>query len=405
VPDNNYCCRDLVDSNIINCIEPQFIQSDATVALGSFGGAVQLQRFSRGEEVVRRLFVAVRAEPSITYADVSVGENGKASIRCTGPRQGGGPQAAGAFCDDGWRLRRPSGVTPGALVLPEEPHVLALDSSAGILYVGHLTVMANAQVEGGGVSSIDVCNPDDDSSVRFAGLARRTFLPDSLSQAVATLSSQGDPANPDTRLFATARYSAAISGLVLRDPAQNACAPAGQDRDLTMIPAESFYSPAFLPHGADIRGIVFSKKNGNQAPGGQAFVLHRNDADTVSNPPALAVLDRTRLADGTVPNTPTAVLEVCSGPTDMQMHDAGRGDRLYITCYDDGQIYVVDPVTLVITAIIDAGAGPTSLVFSRGWAYVASFANSHLSVIDLNPASPTENHVILRIGLPHGYGE
>jgi YVTN family beta-propeller protein len=401
---DDYCCVDLVDSNVINCNEPQFIQSDATVALGSFGGEVELQRFERDGEVVRRLLVVVRAEPSITFADVTVADR-RVSIRCTGPRQGGSVQPAGAFCDDNWRLRRPSGATAGAQVLPEEPHVLSLDSALGILYVGHLTVMANSQVLGGGVSTVDVCNPQSDSSVRFAGLARTTFLPATLSQAVAAVS-PGDPAphaplQPDTLRYATARYSAAISGMVLRDPTQAAC-DAAPERDLTLVPSESFYSSVFLPHGADIRGILFS------SDGSKAFVLHRNDADTAANPAALAVLDRSRLPDGTVANTPTAVLEVCGGPTAMRMHDAGRGDRIYVTCYDDGQIYVVDPVTLVVTAVIDAGAGPTSLVFSPldpSVAYVAGFANSHLSVIDLKPGSPTENHVILRIGLPHGYGE
>ena len=394
--EDTYCCFDLVDSNVLNCNEPQFIRSDATVAVGSFGGAVQLQylKDGSGKVVFRRLFVAVRAEPSITFADVTVA-NGTVSIRCTGPRQGGAPQAAGAYCDDNWKLRRRSGDTPGALDLPEEPHVLALDNDQGILYVGHLTVTANAQVQGGGVSTVDVCDPESD--VRFAGLARTTFLPATLSQAVAALS-PGDPANPATRLYATARYSAAISGLVLRDPSQAACV---QDRDLTLLPAESFYSSAFLPHGADIRGILF------EADGSKAYVLHRNDADAVANPPAIAVLDRTRLADGTVSNTPLAVLEVCNGPTAMLRHPL-RSDRIYVTCYDDGQIYVVDTVTLGVVAVIDAGAGPTSLAFSNvdpGFAYVASFANSHLSVLDLHPGSPTENHVILRIGLPHGYGE
>jgi YVTN family beta-propeller protein len=401
---DDYCCRDLTDSNLLNCNEPQFIQADATVALGSFGSAIELQRFPRDPNdptsaVVRRLFVAVRAEPSITYADVTV-QGGMASIRCTGPRQGGPAQAPGAYCDDNWRIRRPSGVTAGALVLPEEPHVLSLDDDLGILYVGHLTVNANGQVEGGGVSTVDVCEPQSESSVRFAGVARTTFLPASLSQAVAELS-PADPADPTTRLYATARYSAAISGLVLRDPSQAACA--GAERDLTMVPAEAFYSPAFLPRGADIRGIIFS--------GDKAFILHRNDADTAANPPAIAVVARTRLADGSVSNVPLGVLEVCSGPTAMQMYPAGQGDtggRIYVTCYDDGQICVVDPDTLTITATIDVGAGPTSLVFSQvdpGFAYVASYANSHLSVIDFRPGSPTENHVILRIGLPHGYGE
>jgi YVTN family beta-propeller protein len=399
---DDYCCVDLLDSNVINCNEPQFIQSDATVALGSFGSAIQLQRFVRDGEVVRRLFVAVRAEPSITFADVTV-QNGRASIRCTGPRQGGPAPSPESYCDDNWRLRRPAGVTPGALVLPEEPHVLGLDDALGILYVGHLTVTANAEVQGGGVSTVDVCNPQSDNSVRFAGLARTAFLPATLSQSVAELS-PSDPAQPATRIYATARYSAAISGMVLRDPSQAACdpSPSAPGRDLTLVPADSFFSSAFLPHGADIRGILFS------TDGGKAYVLHRNDPETASNPAAIAVLDRSPLADGTPGNIPIAVLEVCGGPTAMQMHDAGRGDRIYVTCYDDSEIEVIDPVTLKVSAIVEVGAGPNSLVFSPrdpGIAYIAGFANSHISVIDLEPGSPTENHVILRVGLPHGYGE
>ena len=422
---DTYCCRDMLDSNIINCNEPQFLQSDATIQIGSFGGAIQLQRYVRdpsnpSSEAVRRLFVAVRAEPSITFADATIADVANAdggaqkvvSMRCTGPKQNGSAQPINAFCDDTWKVRRPGGVTPGALVLPEEPHVLALDTMIGALYVGHLTVAANSEIQGGGVSTLDVSDPQSESSVRFAGLVRNTFLPISLPQAVAALSLAPaaspqapvdctDPLNPQPgiRVYATARYSTAIGGMVLSTPsaACDSLLPTSQERDLTLVPSESFYSSVFLPHGADIRGILFSDD------GTRAFVLHRNDAESTANPAALVVLDR----HGSPANTPIDVLQVCSGPTAMQMHPAVRG-RIYITCYDDGQIYVVDPDALVVTSIIEVGAGPTSLVFSQvdaGVAYVASFANSHLSVIDLAPGSPTENHVVMRIGLPHGYGE
>jgi hypothetical protein len=399
VPDD-FCCRDVGDSNIINCNEPAFIQADATIEIGSFGGAVQVQHYQRGSETVRRLYVVVRAEPSITFADATV-EGGKVSMRCTGSRLGDGPVSVNAFCEDNWRIRRPGGATPGAQVLPEEPHVMSLDDEHGILFVGHLTVSANGELQGGGISSVDVCNPASAQSVRFAGLARVTF-PDMATQAVATLS-PGVPGAPS--VFATARYSTSISGLVLRHPEQAACdSSTGSvpDRDLTLVVEESFRSSAFLPNGADIRGILFS------ADGSRAFILHRNDSDAPSNPAALVEVDRTPLADGTPANAPMDLLEVCSGPTAMQMHDAGRGDRIFVTCYDSGEIYVVDPTAFVITAVIEVGAGPTGLVFAPrdpGTAYVASFANSHLSVIDLSPGSPTENRVVQRIGLPHGYGE
>jgi hypothetical protein len=415
---DDYCCRDLVDSNIINCNEPQFIQGDATIQIGSFGGAVVLQDFIRaGGGPVRRLFVAVRAEPSITYADVTPSSDGAAvTMRCTGDRLDSTPPPLNAFCEDSWRIRRPGGASPGALEMPQEPHVLALDKGLGALFVGHLTVTANRQLQGGGMSALDICNPENDNPVRFAGLSRTTFLPASLTQAVATLS-PGDPypllhpspSLPQTVLYATARYSSAISGMVLEHPEGASCGdsdktapPTSEARDLTLIPSEHFYAPAFLPNGADIRGILFT------SDGSRAYVLHRNDADTISSPAAIEVLDRRRLSDGTTPsNTPITVLGVCSGPSSMQWHNSGRGDRIFVTCYDDGLIYVVDPVALDFSAI-DVGVAPTSLVFSTqdpGIAYVASFFNSHLSVIDLRPGSPTENRVLLRIGLPHGYGE
>jgi len=405
---DDYCCRDLIDSNILNCNEPQFVQSDATIQLGSFGGAIELQRYQRNpadptSEVVRRLFVAVRAEPSITFADVTIA-GGRVAMRCNGPRGDISTPPTPGFCDDHWRVRRPGGVTPGALVLPEEPHVLLLDNTIGALFVGHLTVSANSQIQGGGVSTLDVCNPQSENSVRFAGLTRKTFIPEGLSQAVAALSPR-DPGNPATRLYATARYSTTVSGLVLRTPSDSVCdstLTAPKDRDLALQPSDSFASSVFLPRGADIRGILFSDDHT------KAYVLHRNDPDIPANPAALAVLDRRPQADGLPANTPIDILEVCSGPTGMQMHNAGRGNRIYVTCYDDGQLYVVDPEALVVTAIIDVGAGPTSLVFSPrdpGMAYVGSFVNSHLSVIDLSPGSPTENHVVMRLGLPHGYGE
>lgn len=415
VPDS-FCCVDITDSSVVNCNEPQFIESDATIETGSFGGPIAIQGFRRNGEDVRRLFVAVRAEPSITYADVTFREEEdgkKVAMRCTGPHDGGSSaQPKNAFCDDNWRVRRPGGATPGELVLPEEPHSLWFDEASQTLVVGHLTVSANAQVLGGGVSTLDVCHPeletDDSYRVRFAGLSRKTFLPESLSQAVAGLSAPwedtGAATNNQVRsvVFATSRYSAAISGMVFRTaPTEGDCDPSTA-RDLTLVPGENFFSPAFLPNGSDVRSIVFS------SDGERAFVLHRNSSDSVSNPAAIAVLDRRPLPDGTPANRPITVLQVCNGPSTMQMNDVGRGERLFVTCYDDGWLYVIDPVALVTTGIVDVGASPIALTFSptgNGIAYVASFVNSHLSVIDFRPGSPTENRTILRIGLPHGYGE
>jgi DNA-binding beta-propeller fold protein YncE len=77
---------------------------------------------------------------------------------------------------------------------------------------------------------------------------------------------------------------------------------------------------------------------------------------------------------------------------------------LYITCFEGGQIYVVDPQASLVKAIIEAGHGPTALTFSPTdptIAFVASYADNSVSVIDLRPESQTEYMVVQRLGFPH----
>lgn len=401
VPDN-YCCVDLVDSNILNCYEAQFIYQEATVQVGSFAGAVALLSYQRNGVPMRRLFTAVRAEPSITFVDATV-SGATVSMRCTGDPAATTPPPPNAFCADNWRVRRPDGATPGQLVLPEEPHTLWLDPTRRALFVGHLTVTANTQVQGGGVSSLDICNIENGNPVAFAGLAHTPFLPATLAQAVAGLSGP-DPQLPSSLVYATAFYSSAVGGMVLGDPTAATCdQDSATPRDLTLVPSDSFYAPAFLPNGVEVRAILFSA-----TPSPRAFVLNSNDSNTAANPAAISVLDRTLLSDGKPSNQPLALIQMCNGPTGMQMHNTGGNDLIYVTCYDDGEVYVVDPVALQVTAVIDVGPGPVSLVFPNhdpNTAYIASFANSNLAVIDIDPTSPTYNRVTMRIGLPHPYGQ
>jgi len=65
---------------------------------------------------------------------------------------------------------------------------------------------------------------------------------------------------------------------------------------------------------------------------------------------------------------------------------------------------VVDPQALLVVAIIEVGHGPTALRFSPTdptIAFVADYADNNLSVIDLDPGSPTEYAVVQRLGFPH----
>jgi sugar lactone lactonase YvrE len=80
---------------------------------------------------------------------------------------------------------------------------------------------------------------------------------------------------------------------------------------------------------------------------------------------------------------------------------------LYVTCFEGGQIYVIDPALSAAAAIIEAGRGPNALVFAPDGttAFVADYADNALSVIDLQPGSDTEYRVVQRIGYPHAVTE
>jgi DNA-binding beta-propeller fold protein YncE len=416
------CCVDLLRPNILNCNERAYVQADATVQIGSFGGEAVIQTYKRdpndpNSELVRRMFMMVRAEPSITFVDITP-NSGSVHMRCNGPRKDGDPQLLHPFCDDNWRIRRPSGAAVTDNVLPEEPHSLALDENLGILYVSHLTITVNRQVVGGGISTIDIgtqLDPnapngsllDPDAPNVINSIARVVF-PASLDQGVTalTLNKPGDPNDPNDPnylLFGVARASSDITGMVLQ------CQKKGQHcdpndstaRDLSLVPGEQITSSAFLPSGTDVRGFLLSPD------GTQAYVLHRNtpELSTSTDPAALVVLDRRTDQSGQPANRPSAILEICGGPTRMQFHNAGRGDLLYITCFEAGQIYVVDPqAPPLVKAIIEAGHGPTALTFSPTdptVAFVADYADNEVAVIDLEPGSLTEYMVVQRLGFPH----
>ncbi len=417
VPDRT-CCRDEANDRILNCNERGYVNSDATVLVGSFGGAMVLQQdpllASR-----RRLYMIVRGDSSISFADILVSDAG-AQIRCTGER-GSDPATAprNASCDDNWRIQRPSNIEVYADALGEESHSLVLNETLGILFVGHLSQKVNNQMVGGGVSSIDVCGgPQIKSSPQFRNISR-TIFPGATTQSVTALSLNGTDALAP--LFAIQRTGAEVRQLVLRDESNTRCdlaAPRTEtaDVDLSVVPGERVFSSVFEPAGNSIRGFVLSPGATaaleNKACSGtatdctqRAYVLHRNDA--TADPAALVVLDRTPDETGRPVNRPISVIEVCTGPSDLQMHDAGRGNMLYVTCYSGGQIYVIDPTLLKRAAAIEIGLGPNAPVFSPDGktAYVSAYADNSIAVVDLAPGSPTEFRVVQRIGFPHAVTE
>src|SRR6185369_16620126 len=152
--------------------------------------------------------------------------------------------------------------------------------------------------------------------------------------------------------------------------------------------------------GTETRGIRFVPNADRTNPDQErVFVLQRS-------PPALVTFNR---IGGF--NVPADVIEMCSSPITMDMyppidpdHPTDDPVRLYVTCFESGQVYVVDPYSTQVVAIIEAGRGPSGLAFAKSgdgrlFAYVVGFGANNVSVVDLNPGV-TQYHVVQRIGFP-----
>lgn len=373
------CCKDLLDSRVLNCDERPYADTSATVRMGSFGTAPVLQTFVRNGEKVERLLFGVRADPSITFVDATA-VAGRTRLRCTDRADGTAvnPKCEGAFKVQG-------GVAEGREVdLPEEPFNLQIDAALGVIYIGHLV---------GGISAMDVCGADAGLPPRLAGILFVAYA--GQPSGGVTSITPSSPGNPLAPVFTTARSGFSIGQVFLQaGDAVNAPCSRMAPRDLSLVAALPASATAFVPRGGDTRGLIY------QPSRGRAFILYHN---TPGNP---AALSRVRVATddlGRLAFAPAESIDVCAGPSQLLEHDAGRGSRLYVTCFDSGQIYVVEPESMVVAEAIDVGRGPSMLMFdetNKSIAYVTGFIDNNVSVIDLRVNSPTESRVIQRIGFP-----
>jgi DNA-binding beta-propeller fold protein YncE len=376
VSEPRFCCRDYFDPTILNCKESGYIDPARTVLMGSFGSALEVEHRPGTPPDARRVYVAVRAEPSITFLDGTVTDQG-VILRCRDDDQGPNP-----LCDDTHKVLGQTDPAKGPR-LPEEPQKLVLDSQLRLLYVAHASES---------LSLVDIC-PD---KPYMTSTRRPVFDQPAMWVTSLVLSSPGDAA---ADVFVTGRElfgrtTTGILSLRLRD-ADQPCAN-GPRRPIDLLPGQTFYPSAFYSNGSDIRGYALWPERQ------RAYVLHRNGGN-LTDPQAVVALDRTPDAQGHPINQSLGVVEVCAGGTEMKWGNGGRGPRLYVVCFDAGQIYVIDPENVVVTGIINVGRGPALLTFSEkdpGTAYVTGFSDNNVSVVDLRAGSPTENRVIQRLGFP-----
>jgi DNA-binding beta-propeller fold protein YncE len=346
-------------SAILQCNERAAIRADAGAQIGNFATDIRLQTLTDG---ALRLFVTVRGDPSVTWLDYRDGD-----LDCA-------DDEVIEICGEDNRLTR----LRNDVELPsisDEPFGLYVDSTNGYAMVTHLTT--------GNVSLIDA--PPDGAPPVLADAIGGLFPANPNTGVRGAVGIAGRrPGTPSDLVYAVSRSSSLVQMLyVYRGPVGHPL----------IAPSEFFFLSSVQP-SSDARGIAFG------ADGSLLYALNRA-------PPMLHVID-TRLDDTGVPkNTLLHATEICDDAANLVVGDVGRGERAWLTCFPNGQVWVVAPTGDEPTAIIDVGRGPHSLVLAptRQKLYVANFLEDTIAVIDLTPGAPTENEVVLRLGTPRQQGE
>jgi DNA-binding beta-propeller fold protein YncE len=384
-PDSDYCCWDLLDRQVLLCDSRRYVDRDTTVRIGSFGGSMVWEptclnapSCTQRDPQNGRLFITVRGNSSITVVDSVLGADGRRKMACAGAD----PTAAAPFegCDADHKIvdRAHSPETPAAEIvrLVEEPYALGLDLSNKTLLVGHL--------RGGAISLIDLSH----SPPALVGPYSGFVPPDGNGQRGIT--SLFGPALGG-HFYASSRFTPRTVGVTTTFLDRGMGQASSLDNVAIVGTGELFVTNQ---PGTETRGIRFVPVNDDEqkAEGvSRAFVLQRN-------PPVLVGF---RMPD----RVPVDVLETCNAPAFLDdNHARGNDLRLYVTCFEDGEVYVFDPHIPRLVDIIEVGRGPAGLALDptgKGDVmYVVGFGANNISVVDIKPGSPTENHVIQRLGFP-----
>jgi YVTN family beta-propeller protein len=441
-PRTHYCCWDQLDRSILNCDERHYVAAANTVRIGSFGAGMVYQTACDDQLAAEpdtrcpvacddtlkqrgRLHIGIRGNSSLTYVDVTLtptppgttppATEGAPAFTCS-------PPATFAECDALHQITDThvsidsvgTDTNPQDVLVPDEPYAIALDPKIDLLYVGHLK-NNSAEINSGGVSLFDISKPlpekaaDGVTAPPIFVAPFPSIFPADINGSVGVTSLMVTPYQPGNaldmpvhELFVSSRY-VNLTGSMLPTTIPGCVGSQQQPTpttvsDIALIPAGETFNTTLV--GTEDRGIQFI------TDANRAFVLERV-------PPALVGFDLSLDADGVRHLDPGDFLETCANPTFLDMHNpGGAGTQLYVTCFESGQLYVVDPYVPRVVNVIEVGRGPAGLAFGptpteaaagvatdkTTRAYVVGFGDNNISVVDLDPASATRYHVIQRIG-------
>lgn len=361
--DNDDCTQDPDHTETLICDESRFFSERAGARIGNFATDISIQNLDNGNF---RLVVPTRGDPSIAWADW---DSSTARLSC---RSG---TDTNALCDDEHRL---SYLLDNSDLggIPEEPFSVYADSAGQFAMVTHLTT--------GAVTLID--SPKDSDNVVITDVLQGIFGPDQngIRGATGIVGRPGGGVDGSI-VYVASRTEDRIQTFTIGRP-PNGAAP-------YLLPGKWFFLDAVggVAGGSnDTRGMTFSPD------GSRLYLVNRR-------PATLQVIDTEIAPTGTPKDEPIGATDICRQGSTVAVSGTGADERAYVTCFQDGQVYVVDPSAGVyVEDIILVGRGPyaAAAARSRNKLFVTNFLEDTIAVIDTDPSSPTRNRVVLRIGIP-----
>lgn len=353
------CIVDPDHVETLECDEARFFDEGAVVRIGNFATDISVQDLTGGK---LRLVVPTRGDPSIAWADW---DSATGRISCSPGNE------SNRLCDDDHRL---SFVFNDSDVggIPEEPYNVYADSAGQFAMVTHLTT-----------GSVTLIDSPRDGAAQITDVLQGIFGPDSNGIRGAT-GIVGSPTGSGV-VYVASRTEDRIQTFTVGRPA-NGVQP-------YLLPGKWFFLDAvggFAGSSADTRGMTFSPD------GKRLYLVNRH-------PATLQVIDTDISPTGVPKDQPIGATDICRQGSTVAVSGTGADERAYVTCFQDGQVYVVDPSSGVyVEDIILAGRGPYAVAAarSRNKLFVTNFLEDTIAVIDIAPSSPTRNRVVLRIGIP-----
>jgi YVTN family beta-propeller protein len=367
IPDG--CSQDPDHRETLTCDETMFMAASAGVRIGNFATDIAVQHFMDNPSKLR-VIVPTRGDPSISWADFD-GEK----LSCT---PGSEPYA---LCDDAHRLTAVANATTADGTLPNEPFGVFADSTNGFAVVTHQT--------SGAVSLI---NSPENGDAQIVDIRANLFAADVLTLISAATGVSGRiDGQGDDIVYVGSRTENRIQTLTV-----------GKVRDAPayFLPSNYFFLDAV---GTGVGGSIDTRALQFSSGGDRMYVVNRD-------PPTVQIYDTSLNESGFPRNAATGASDICREASTITVLDNPEGERAYVTCFLDGQIYVVDPAgQSQVEDIITVGRGPYGIAVARGASpaangrqqlFVSNFLEDTIAVVDVTPSSATRNRVVLRIGLP-----